>query len=208
MTDPPPLDEKIRELESEYTQALGRVAQSWNYLHEMLGQLFATIVGADRFVAEAIWYSVRSDLAQREMLRAAIVASNQRQPFRFPTAKDDLTEMIDKVNFLSVSRNDAIHAPISIALGPNIEIIPAYFRGNPRAMSLLGKDILKEFAWYEARADVLSRYVISCQKAFLSLAPWPDKLLMPLLTPNKTQKRSPRQTPPKQSQPPPESSQA
>jgi hypothetical protein len=45
-------------------------AHSWNHLQDALGQLFGLVAGMNHWVALAIWYSSRSDRAEREMLRA------------------------------------------------------------------------------------------------------------------------------------------
>jgi hypothetical protein len=73
-----------------YVAAVGKVAHAWNYLHEQLGVLFVAVTGMERNVALSIWYSVRSDRAQREMLKAAVYATNSERSTKLPKALDDL----------------------------------------------------------------------------------------------------------------------
>jgi hypothetical protein len=126
-----------------YVAALGRVAHSWNYLQEALGQLFCGVTGLETGVGEAIWHSTTNDRAQREMLRAAVLAStHERISTKLPKAKDDIIWLLDKANGVAEQRNNAIHAPMSLILGKEeIELHPLSYHGNPRAHKLIGRDI-------------------------------------------------------------------
>jgi hypothetical protein len=87
-----PTDEEVKAEFDAYTNAVGKVVHAWNYLHERLGRLFVRLVNApDRNVTAAVWYSTYSDRVQRDMLQAAIIASNEIVWTRLPIhAKDDL----------------------------------------------------------------------------------------------------------------------
>jgi len=54
-----------------YVMALGKVAHAWNYLQEMLCELFCSVTGLENNTGQAIWHSTTNDRAQREMLRAS-----------------------------------------------------------------------------------------------------------------------------------------
>jgi hypothetical protein len=58
-----------------YFMALGRVAHSWNHLHEELGKLFCAVSGLELGSGMAIWHALKSDRSQREILIASL---NQR----------------------------------------------------------------------------------------------------------------------------------
>jgi hypothetical protein len=73
-----------------YVMALGKVAHSWNYLQEALGQLFYIVTGLEDRMGEALWHSMPSDRMQRQMLRAAAEASN------LPKAKGDIKWLLGK----------------------------------------------------------------------------------------------------------------
>jgi hypothetical protein len=85
-----PTDNERKAAFEAYAAAVGKVAHAWNYLHEQLGKLFLVISGAEREVALAIWYSVKSDRAQRDMLRAAVNATNSKRSREVTKAPDDL----------------------------------------------------------------------------------------------------------------------
>jgi hypothetical protein len=185
------VNQKVRAKMNPYVTALGRVAHSWNYLQESLGQLFCTVTGLDERVGQAIWHSTSSDRAQREMLSAATSTSlDRRLTTDYPKAKEDIKWLLDRANKVADQRNDAIHAPISISIGQSeFEIVPASYYGNPRAKKLVWKDIIAEFKWYELSADALTRFARAVRTAIQSdTFPWPDKPQMPTLQPRKNRK--------------------
>jgi hypothetical protein len=179
----------------EYYLAVGKVARAWNTLHEYLGQLFVTASGASwtqPWVAQAIWYSVKSDRAQRDMLRAAVNAKSGRWE-KLPKALDDLNWLLDRCDELAEHRNDAVHAPCSVYIGsgPNgAEMGPAYFAaGNPRAKNLsakklMGKQLIAEFEWCEKYAWALIGFIQKLEKP-MALPDdgyrWPDRPPKPTL---------------------------
>ena len=68
--------------------ALGKVAHAWNYLQEALGQLFVAVTGLEPHVGEGVWHILKNDRAQRDMLRATILASTHKRLIAdFPKAK-------------------------------------------------------------------------------------------------------------------------
>ena len=79
-----------------YVAAVGRVAHAWNYLHEKLGMLFVAVSGMERNLALSIWYSVTNDHFQREMLKAAVSATNSERLAKLPKAPDDLKWLLDR----------------------------------------------------------------------------------------------------------------
>jgi hypothetical protein len=120
--------EETKKAFDAYVAAVGKVAYAWNYLHEELGKLFVVVSGAEREVALSIWYSVRNDGAQREMLRAAVNATNSERSERLPKAPDDLKWLLDRANDLADARNNAVHAPCSLYIeGP----VPRWGRRFP-----------------------------------------------------------------------------
>ncbi|PNE10463.1 MAG: hypothetical protein CR217_14110 [Beijerinckiaceae bacterium] len=112
-----PADETIKEKFSEYVAALGKVAHSWNFLQERLGQLFVrAIPTAPHKVLLAVWYSEQNDRAQRRMLRAAINSGAiDSWPSKLPTnAKDDILRLLEEADKLGLKRDQAIHTPCAI----------------------------------------------------------------------------------------------
>jgi hypothetical protein len=131
--------EETRKAFDAYVAAVGKVAYEWNALHEQLGILFVAVSGAERKVALAKWYSVRSDRDQRAMLRNAVNTTNSERSKTLPEAPDDLIWLLDHAHDLAEDRNNAVHAPCSLyiggsgsEMGPRISMeIPA--PGNLRA---------------------------------------------------------------------------
>jgi hypothetical protein len=160
-----------------YTTAVGRVAHAWNYLHEQLGALFAAVTGMKRNVAFSIWYSVKSDRAQREMLKAAVNATNSERS-KQPEAPDDLKWLLDRAEELAEARNIAVHAPCSLYLGESVSGVgPSYLNGNPLAKRLMGKELLVEFAWCEGYAQTLIQFtrIIGLAIALPDRYQWPER---------------------------------
>jgi hypothetical protein len=169
-----------------YFTAVGKVAHRWNHMQEALGLLFCAVAGLGHATGLTIWHSLKSDLAQRDMLRA-VTEQKMADPEwskRFPEARD-IIEMINAINSFSNRRNAAIHAPCSISIGGgDIELMPLIFSGNPNARKLYGKDIMAEFEWYERTATVFRRYASDLEYALsipVRSPPWPDKPGMPNL---------------------------
>jgi hypothetical protein len=52
-----------------YVVAIGEAAVAWNGLHEAFRRLFTTIGNDDFPSSAAMWYSLRSDRAQRQLIR-------------------------------------------------------------------------------------------------------------------------------------------
>lgn len=152
-----PTVEDTKKAFEAYVAAVGKVAYAWNYLHEQLGMLFVAVTGLERNVALPIWYSIRSDRAQREMRRVAVDATNSERAKKLPTAPDDLKWLLDRADELAKDRNNAVHAPCSLyVVGGGSEMGAVFFNGNPLAKRLMGKDLLVEFAWCEGYAETLT----------------------------------------------------
>jgi hypothetical protein len=70
-----PTQEELERQYRPYALELGKLIFSWNRLQVHLCRLFSVMAGCDQdFIAQAIWHSTPSDLAQRKMLRAAAEA--------------------------------------------------------------------------------------------------------------------------------------
>ncbi len=175
-----PENKIIKEKFDAYVAALGKVAYSWNYLQERLGQLYvATIPTAPNNVLLAVWYSEPNDRAQRRMLRAAVNANAlvgwaQKLP---ESAKADILWLLKEADELSGRRDEAIHTPASVRTdAEGTEMAAAFYLGNPMATRLEGKKLLEEFALSKWRAEHLSIYTVQITGALTRHASsWPDK---------------------------------
>ena len=132
-----------------YVIALGQLALAWNELQDTLALLFWTAMmerppqPGDTFSYAPVraWHSIRSDLAQREMLREVINHSSTQ--WGRPRFVADVNWLLSEANRLSGARNDAIHSPLFIPRGlarqfpPSPDpVAPASYLFNPRALSL------------------------------------------------------------------------
>jgi hypothetical protein len=174
-----PPDDELEAAFAPYITAAGQVVHHWNQLQERLGRVFAAAIG-NRKIALAIWYTPHSDRAQRDMLTAAINETLDDKWKRYaPTAKADILALVSAANSLADRRNDAIHAPVALAINKHkLTIISVYFHGNPRALKLKGKDIVNEFNLCISLTRELYQYAEKIETAinFSSHYAWPDIL--------------------------------
>jgi hypothetical protein len=154
----PPLPDRIEKVFAPHAREVGKLVASWNQLQERLDELFSVIVRKDHpGIALAIWYSTRSDLAQRQMLRASSEAAAAAGLFPEQAKKEDIKWLLDRTNELAQQRNDAIHAPV------------AFFTDQDGTRS-----------WYEKKASALSGFALRCA-ASLGNADigWPERPKLP-----------------------------
>lgn len=168
---------------------IGWITFQWNRLHEALRDLFAHAVHFERHtIPFAIWHSTPNDRAQREMLRAAIVAA-AKSGYIPQELFEDIEWVLQQLDPLAGRRNDAIHAPLTFVHSipsesgeTRIEIAPTDYDGNPRALALSGKPILSEFKWYR---DHLMRLAAFCEDLHSVMMhaseghPWPERPQLP-----------------------------
>jgi hypothetical protein len=195
-----PDDDELEAAFAPYTQAAGEVINAWNKLQEQFNRLFVALTAMPRDMATAIWHSARCDSLQRQMLTAALAATpDEKWTGRLSAGKDDIRALIRCASDLAEDRNDAIHAPVSLAIdGAKLVPIPVYFNGNPRAKRLKGKDILVEFRRCRDTANLLREFAEKVETAlsFPSYA-WPDKPALLIPSPKKNRVRNQgRQSPP------------
>ena len=194
----PPSTEEAKVIFETYALAVGKVASAWNILHERLGSLFVTIVGARTpDIALAIWYSPDSDRVKQKMLKDVIESYPSWQWTWFqnhPKAKDDLSWLLDRAMNLGDARNNAIHAPVVLLTDDKgTEIVASFLSPHGRAKNLRGKEILVEFDWIERWADELTRFTQRVNQALQDAsAPWPERPDKPNRKPRSTLGLPPR----------------
>jgi hypothetical protein len=190
----PPTREQMREAYDLYTAAIGRVAYTWNHLHEALARLFARIVGGwdydvQRNVALAVWYSSYSDRSQRQMLKAAIKAATHDPIWAgLPdNARADLLWLMEQANNLGNKRDEAIHAPCSFFTDhEGTEVGADFLSRHRRARSLTGKQLLIEFDWLERYTEALYSFTQAASLAMSVGNPtWPQRPSVPNRRPRK-----------------------
>lgn len=146
-----------------YAQAIGEMALAWNDLHETLKGLFWAALGTPNgIIAYAVWYSSKSDRAQRDMLRA--LATTQAIGGRLAKAiKPEVIWVINRTDSLEDFRNDMIHSPFLASPAGQME--PIWQSGHRRAKKLAGKDLLKELTWFYDATLILRDYAWEIDQA-------------------------------------------
>jgi hypothetical protein len=131
-------------------------------LQEVLGRLFGDIAQIpDERISLAVWYSLTSDRSQRSMLRAAIGATPAHSKLISGSRREDVTWILNQCEKVGDLRNDAIHSPmISETDNKGTRFRSAYAAGNPRAVKLKEKNLIREFEWCSAASDDLSRFAL------------------------------------------------
>jgi len=192
MPKPPTKKQNERTLRP-YVIALGKVAYSWNRLHEELAHLFNTITRAKYGSAWAIWHSSKSDIAQREMLSAA--ARSWAGFHREHPGGQDIEWLMGRIAALADARNDALHAPLTVWTSTAGSFVaPDVFFGNRRAKKLEGKELLREFAWCAEMADALRNVASQMWRSmeWPETVPWPGTPSLP----NRGHRQNSPQSPP------------
>jgi hypothetical protein len=149
-----------------------------------MAELFAVLGSNDnRAISFAVWHSLTSERTQWEMLRrgAAAALSSKQLTQR---AHGDISWTLNQLDNLGGKRNDAIHSPLVFVndmTADTISILPMFFYGNPRALSLMAKtDLLAEFRWYR---DHLSRLAHFAELLHMAMSfpgfSWPDRPKLP-----------------------------
>ena len=166
-----------------HAAALGQLALAWNGLHEMMAFLFCSVMGAgvsNQYLA--IWHSIKSDRAQRDLLTAA-VQSDPRGAYPMGYV-EDITWLCRQATSLEDARNDALHSPIwAYQDAPDrVTVRPVIGLGHVRAKKLFDKgDLLSQFRWCRDTAIVLAEYALAMDASLSSdhMKTWPDRPELP-----------------------------
>ena len=151
------IEEYIDEKQREVATAIGLVVMKWNTIHNNLLDLFVEVTQLNPNVASAIWNSVWSDSAQRNLLRGAVeeayVKPNQLR------AKENIIELLKRIKGESEFRNRFIHCPYAPIIDEDdIKYIPDVFSGNRHAKYLRNVDFLAELPKFSEKLDNLIGY--------------------------------------------------
>ncbi|WP_420405425.1 hypothetical protein [Nisaea sp.] len=190
-----------------HAMEIGRVAISWNVLHEELGQQFAATVSPKaQDVALAAWHAVRSDRNARDMLAAATKKLfGPESKFAHLLIKGVLNQM----NSIEDARNSILHAPYGFDFNEQFEVffVPSSEHGNPHARKLAEKGFVDEIQFTEWKINELRRFLHAIQHQLghpEDARSWPD---IPALRRAEFDNQQDRYSSQRQQQPPPESSQ-
>jgi hypothetical protein len=162
-----------------YAQSLGEIALIWNDFHMTLATLFwAASKIPNGLTPNAIWNSLKSDRAQREILESVVdlrvIGHNLADNLRC-----EIKWVLSETNKLEDLRNNALHSPF---LNSDDETVFAWHQlGNKRAVSLAKKNnLLKELRWFYDATLVLREYTESLSEAIRNpTKPVPRRPLLP-----------------------------
>ena len=175
-----------------YATALGQATMAWNDLCEVQAGLFWTILGgglAD--VPLAVWNAIKSDRAQREMLRAAAAAAfpkggGTRLQTKYPQLAQDIEWLLNEIGKVEDVRNDIVHAPLASAgAGEDAVVLPATAMRNNRSKKLdmknaKGKRLLAKYRWCRDMGLVLREFCWQIDHALCREPPsWPGRPSLP-----------------------------
>jgi hypothetical protein len=117
---------------AEYAKLVGQITWASNNLHSTMAWMFTQLIEPDTFtVALAVWNSVKTDSAQRDMLKAA--AEGRAQLNRLKLA-EQIIWLCKAANTVAAYRNDAIHTPMSAILTAS-----GKWRASPRQLAPLAR---------------------------------------------------------------------
>lgn len=171
--------DSVRDLYDNYVMAVGRVVYSWNKLQAVLGDLFLAVTKTEHAMGQAIWHSITSDSAQRNILRASVKAS--LDPFfatdRCPV-REDILWILEIADHIASERNDAVHVPFDISIVESqLAVVPISYLGNPKYHKFDQVAVLEGFAYCEQCADRLrffvERALSACQNGRFDA--WPGR---------------------------------
>jgi hypothetical protein len=141
---------------SDLARAIGELALVWNDLGMVLSSLFHAVTRIPNAMASnAVWNSVRSDRAQRDMILSLV----ELQALGYDLSANLRTEIVwclREIGKLEDLRNNVIHSPVYE--DHTGKVVAWHELGNPRAKGLANKDLLKEIGWFYDTAVVLRQY--------------------------------------------------
>ena len=122
----------------------------------------------------AIWYAIKNDRAQRDMLLAATNIDIADLSSYCPKFKEEVTWIWKRCKDVEEARNNALHSPFVLM---HSGVQPGYHMGHERATKLAKRqDVLTELRWCRDAAKVLSDYVQAIDRALEDARhTWPDR---------------------------------
>lgn len=175
-------DHSHRDFENEkfapFALALGQMNLAWNDLHVSLARLFSALLKIPNLsVADTIWYSLKSDRAQRDLIQEMVRYPNLG--YALPDQpKARVLSVLAETQNIAERRNDFIHSPFVLS---GKEIVPLHLGRNKRGLNLSRRgDPLTEAKWFYKAAmvqrDNTDIIVDHLNKPYDT---WPEKLPSP-----------------------------
>ncbi len=134
------LDDLSDELDRQLAETIGLIVMEWSRIHDRLSRIFARVIQVNYEVAFAIWNTILSDKAQREILRNATIEAYRDE--QFLEIKDDIIQLVKDLDNVGEKRNSLVHCSFSFLVkGNGLVLIPSELSTNKHARRLRGKEI-------------------------------------------------------------------
>jgi hypothetical protein len=119
-------------------------------LSTLFGKLFTR---ADWPLALSTWHALDSDRSQRRMLLRAKLKLDD-------PLLAEIKWLVDNSDYIADQRNIGIHMPLMkyTELDGTFRILPLAMFGNPKAVKMTGRDLVKEYAHYERQIRKMFSY--------------------------------------------------
>jgi hypothetical protein len=192
--------------------------RSWANLHEFLASILAKTLECNKAIAFGMWHSIKSDLAQREMLAAALktkirLLANEGEKAKrlgkpeISTQKYDEAKLfseylwaVNEITSFSHKRNDLIHSPIVFFHGgldattaTEFEAIVSDMHGNPRAAKYKDKELFQICGWANAFLQAAKKFIALLGHTRPAGAPLPGRPQWPSVSKFPTRRQQPHQ---------------
>lgn len=170
------IEKEFQEAADEFAEPVGRTIWAWNYCHAAFLRLFTlTATPQNMLIGYAMWHTLKSDAAQRELLIAAAevaFAKNYKILRRIDWAKR-------AGDSLSTIRNDAAHLATAWRTLPNPKIVPDPISTAPKRMRRVRayEDLQKKLTLLQGDLIALCHFLsaLSTVIAFPNLYPLPRR---------------------------------
>jgi hypothetical protein len=190
-------------------QEIGSLVRSWSLLHEKLCDLFKYVTKMEFWIANPIWHSIKSDLAQREMLASASRAAMRRlEKYRKDHQErykikvyEEIIFAINQINEHSHKRNDIIHSPITFLCDfgkDEHEAVISDQTQDPRSKKLRNVELYQYISWCNYFADTMSAHLHALILSLNLQNPLPHRPKLLPLSQFPTRKQAPRRKKQKQ----------
>ena len=189
-----------------YALVIGQSSLAWNYLHEILAEIF-NVEFVDPY-GYAIWQSLSLDRPKRSLLKAA--AKTEVKEVEDKEAhihfRGEILWILGETEKLEDVRNTIIHSPLSYFGGAMAKSLKKTSGVQPfdlflhqRASRLAGRNLLAEYRWFRDACHVLTDYAFKLSflvTNFPDARPWPKRPKLPNRGQKKTRRNQRRQSPP------------
>jgi hypothetical protein len=155
------------DLADEHAAILGHVAVAWNDVHWMLYRVFHTLSGMSEAQAKAVFFALKADSNQREIVQALAKSTL----LRWPTELAQFISLMKRTNVVAGDRNAATHTMWATHY-PSGRVMPNPW--TPRHGSLTD-DYEQQFLTLTKELREIFRDLITFHNDLEKLAPFRDK---------------------------------